>query len=184
MNNADLALRKVRDLHQEIVSLESSNKSILKESQNIELFLLKASKDTNFYRKRLIDAYEILEERKLDYAITTGLENAGIDKDMIEDLVFARNKPVDKALEHLREFQQDAVDIKIAKRDLVKSTVQLERQLKNASEKITKYERTLSDVMTFLGRKGMLDHELLQALNGSTSSKEVMDAILDLQSKK
>lgn len=183
MNNAGIALRKIKDLHSEIVSLDSSNTSILKESRHIETFVLKAARDTNFYRKRLSDTYGILEKKKLDFAIFDGLDSAGMDKDMIEDLVFARNKPIDKALEHLREFQQQIVDIKLSKRDLVTSTTQLERQLKNSSEKIEKYEATLSGVMTFLGRKGMLDLELIQALNGSETSKEIVDAVLDMQSK-
>lgn len=184
MNNAQIALSRIKDLHQEIVSLDSSNKTILKESRNIEVFINKASKDTNFYRKRLSDAYEILEKKQLDPAITNGLDSIGLNKDMIEDLIFARNKPVDKALEYLREVQQDIVDISISKRDLVGSTRQLERQLKNASEKMDGYTETLGALMTFLLKKGMMDEEMLQAVNGSKSSKAVQDAILELQKKK
>ena len=168
----------------EIGSLDSSNSSILKESQNIELFIIKASRDTNGYRKRLTGVMEYFEGKKLDFAITNGMDSAGLDKDMIEDLVLAKMKPIDKALEHLRALQQDIVNISIAKRDLAASTTQLERQLKNASEKITRYEKVLGDLMTFLGRKGMLNEELIEAFNGSKSSKELTNSILELQQKK
>lgn len=166
-----------------MVSLDSSNTSILKETRTIEVFMQKAGKDTNGYRKRLTEVYEYFENKTLDFAITNGLESAGMDKDMIEDLLFSRNKPIDKAFEHLRELQQDIVDIKIAKRDLIQSTVQLERQLKNASDKITKYELTLGQLMTYLGQKGMLNQELLEAFNGSKTSSEMVNTVLELQSK-
>jgi hypothetical protein len=145
--------------------------------------IIKASKDTNGYRKRLTGVMEYFENKTLDFAITNGLEIAGMDKDMVEDLVFAKIKPIDKALEYLREFQQEAVNISIAKRDLAAGTVQLERQLKNASEKITKYELTLGQLMTFLGKKGMLNEELIECFNGSKSNKELTNAILELQNK-
>lgn len=143
----------------------------------------KAAKDTNGYRKRLTNVYNYFEPKTLDFAVSNGLELAGMDKDMVEDLILAQTKPIDKAFEHLRELQQNIVDIKIAKRDLVQATTQLERQLKNASDKITKYEETLGNLMTFLGRKGMLNKELLEAFNGSKTSEAVVDAILDLQQK-
>ncbi len=182
MNNADIAIDRIKNLHAEILSLDSSNTSILKESLNVELFIDKASRDTNGYRKRLTAAYEILENRPLDEAIVNGLDGNGLNKDLIEDLMFARRKPIDKALEHLRTAQQDFVNLSIAKKDLVHSTRQINAQLKIASKKITHYERSLGDIMTFLSSKGLLDTELLNALNGSIGA--VTEAILDIQNKK
>lgn len=184
MNNADIAIDRVANLHAEIMSLDSSNTSIHKESLNVELFVDKASRDTSRYRKRLTEAYEILEKRDLDPAIVMGLENAGLDKYMIEDLMFTRTKAVDKAMEHLRTAQEAYVNLGIAKRDLVHETTQMISQLKRASNDIKNYEDVLSRLMTFLGQKGLLDAELLQAFNGSKSSQAVTDAILDLQKKK
>lgn len=183
MDNAKIALQKIKDLHAEIVSLDSSNTSILKETRTLEFFIQKAARNTGDYRRRLQAAYDILEAGKYDFAITNGIEDAGMDKNMIEDLMFARTKPIDRAMEHLRDFQQTVVDITIAKRDLLQGTKQLERQLQNSSEKIILYEKTLSQLMTFLANRGMLTAELIDAFNGSKSSKHLVDALLSTQQK-